>query len=355
LDDHEGSLPTTAFSTASEYTTQMKINKYQGLDNYLKNIIEQEKKHEAPSNNEQKPNNDWKKKFPLTKIKAWFGLTNLDINQENMMPMNATEKSVEVLEKTSNTMMESKINKNDYNKSKRHFNKLFPPKKLKRRQSMQKLTVIVNAEEEYLETMKPEFSHRMTMLKPATLINDNSFEKEREGKTKKITRELSFKNFDCKDRLDFLEDLRTSSIEAPKEQILNTIKKILENEIMEKEKEEKTEISIIGKINGPWGEPWERKVEEFQKNSVFGHFPSYQIRNIIIKGGDDLRQELIAMQMIIKFKQIFEEAGLKLFLRPYDIMVTSPDSGILGDFYLWEWKNVNFIKSLFRTHFLLMD
>ena len=51
---------------------------------------------------------------------------------------------------------------------------------------------------------------------------------------------------------------------------------------------------------------------------------------MIIKGGDDLRQEIICMQLIIKFKEIFQEEDLQLYLRPYEIIVTSPNSGILG-------------------------
>lgn len=51
---------------------------------------------------------------------------------------------------------------------------------------------------------------------------------------------------------------------------------------------------------------------------------------MIIKGGDDLRQEIICMQLIIKFKEIFQQENLQLYLRPYEIIVTSPNSGILG-------------------------
>ena len=35
------------------------------------------------------------------------------------------------------------------------------------------------------------------------------------------------------------------------------------------------------------------------------------------------------MQIIRKFKEIFEKEGASLYVRPYEIIVTSPDSGIL--------------------------
>ena len=228
----------------------------------------------------------------------------------------------------------SKEKINEHAKNKRQFNRLFPLKKLKKTESSQNLTKISEEIEE--NRQKRQFLHRLTMFRPPKKIEisenllETSFDKENEGKTKRITRELSFKELNCKENVNFLENLINSNNETQRDQFLNTILKKLGNSI--EKNEEKSEISQFGKANGPWGEPWEHKVAVFQRNSVYGHFPSYMIRNIIIKGGDDLRQELIAMQLIRKFKQIFDEAGLKLFLRPYDIMVTSQNSGILGDF-----------------------
>jgi len=51
---------------------------------------------------------------------------------------------------------------------------------------------------------------------------------------------------------------------------------------------------------------------------------------MIVKGGDDLRQEVLATQLISKFYSLFQQANLELYLRPYDIIVTSPNSGFLG-------------------------
>ena len=80
---------------------------------------------------------------------------------------------------------------------------------------------------------------------------------------------------------------------------------------------------------GVWDELWEYKKELIRATSPFGNFKSYKLRSIIVKAADDLRQELIAMQLIQKFEQIWKEAGLSLRVRSYDILVTSDDSGII--------------------------
>lgn len=50
---------------------------------------------------------------------------------------------------------------------------------------------------------------------------------------------------------------------------------------------------------------------------------------MIVKFGDDCRQEFLAMQLITQFKKIFDDANLSLFVRPYHILVNSIDSGLI--------------------------
>ena len=50
---------------------------------------------------------------------------------------------------------------------------------------------------------------------------------------------------------------------------------------------------------------------------------------MIFKSNDDLRQELLAMQLIVRLDQIFKENDLNLKLKPYEIIVTSNSSGFL--------------------------
>ncbi|XWS29887.1 hypothetical protein CRYUN_Cryun24cG0069000 [Craigia yunnanensis] len=72
------------------------------------------------------------------------------------------------------------------------------------------------------------------------------------------------------------------------------------------------------------GELWEVKKERIRKASVYGKLPGWGLCSVIVKSGDDCRQEHLAVQRISNFMvYIFQEAGLPLWLHPYEILVTS--------------------------------
>lgn len=80
---------------------------------------------------------------------------------------------------------------------------------------------------------------------------------------------------------------------------------------------------------GPWELLWVHRRETFKKTSPYADFSSYRIRQMIIKGGDDLRQEMFVMQLIKKMKECFNREGLGLFVYTYDIIPINSNSGAL--------------------------
>ena len=45
-------------------------------------------------------------------------------------------------------------------------------------------------------------------------------------------------------------------------------------------------------------EPWEDKVERIRETSPYGHLPNWALLSVIVKCGDDLRQELMVYQVL---------------------------------------------------------
>ncbi|KAG8197688.1 hypothetical protein JTE90_001612 [Oedothorax gibbosus] len=76
-------------------------------------------------------------------------------------------------------------------------------------------------------------------------------------------------------------------------------------------------------------EPWEEKVRRIRESSPYGHLPNWNLLSAIIKCGDDLRQELMAFQLLATLQDIWAEERVPLWVRPYRILVTSDDSGMI--------------------------
>lgn len=76
-------------------------------------------------------------------------------------------------------------------------------------------------------------------------------------------------------------------------------------------------------------EPWEEKVNRVRASSPYGHLPNWRLLSAIVKCGDDLRQELMAQQLLSTFQAIWKEESVVLWVCPYRILVTSGDSGLI--------------------------
>eukprot|EP00981_Chlorochromonas_danica_P008321 scaffold2111_cov167-Ochromonas_danica.AAC.10 len=80
---------------------------------------------------------------------------------------------------------------------------------------------------------------------------------------------------------------------------------------------------------GPFGETFAQKVARLRGSSAYGDLPGWQVRGLIAKSNDDVRQEVFVMQLISYFKKAFTEANLPVYLHPYRIMSTSKSTGLI--------------------------
>ncbi|PIM97853.1 1-phosphatidylinositol 4-kinase [Handroanthus impetiginosus] len=101
------------------------------------------------------------------------------------------------------------------------------------------------------------------------------------------------------------------------------------------------------------GELWELKKERIRKASVYGKLPGWDLRSVIVKSGDDCRQEHLAVQLISHFYDIFQEAGLPLWLRPYEVLVTSSYTALIET--IPDTASLHSIKSRFPNISSLRD
>ncbi|XP_034088615.1 LOW QUALITY PROTEIN: phosphatidylinositol 4-kinase beta [Gymnodraco acuticeps] len=76
-------------------------------------------------------------------------------------------------------------------------------------------------------------------------------------------------------------------------------------------------------------EPWEEKVSRIREGSPYGHLLNWRLLSVIVKCGDDLRQELLAYQVLRQLQSIWQQERVPLWIKPYKIMVMSSDSGMI--------------------------
>ena len=90
--------------------------------------------------------------------------------------------------------------------------------------------------------------------------------------------------------------------------------------------QKKATVELRRKVFGDLNED---RIEAIRSQSVYGRLPSWRLQKIIVKGGDDVRQEVLAGQLISLFRSVFHTARLPLWLRPYAVVPTSANSGLI--------------------------
>ena len=106
-------------------------------------------------------------------------------------------------------------------------------------------------------------------------------------------------------------------------------------EIKKEQQQEKEEQPIIQQQNenknifNPFIKPWKETEKIIKEKSHFKIFNSLSVVSFIAKANDDLRQEVMTMQLIKKYDEIFKSENLLLKLHPYEIIITSESSGLI--------------------------
>lgn len=86
---------------------------------------------------------------------------------------------------------------------------------------------------------------------------------------------------------------------------------------------------VISKKEYYFGKKYNNLIKEYKNKSKYNNYKTYSLKSFIFKSNDDLRQELLALQLIKKFKMIFEDAGIRANIFPYEILITSKNSGMM--------------------------
>eukprot|EP00457_Paulinella_chromatophora_P001069 gb/GEZN01001071.1/.p1 GENE.gb/GEZN01001071.1/~~gb/GEZN01001071.1/.p1 ORF type:complete len:1031 (+),score=146.60 gb/GEZN01001071.1/:242-3334(+) len=79
----------------------------------------------------------------------------------------------------------------------------------------------------------------------------------------------------------------------------------------------------------PFGELYKDRRRRIAASSHYSSHDKWDLTSVIFKGGDDCRQEVLAMQLINLFDTIWKQAHIPLRLRSYGVLVTSATSGLI--------------------------
>mmetsp|Transcript_8910 Transcript_8910/g.7902 ORF Transcript_8910/g.7902 Transcript_8910/m.7902 type:complete len:99 (+) Transcript_8910:469-765(+) len=66
--------------------------------------------------------------------------------------------------------------------------------------------------------------------------------------------------------------------------------------------QEEEETYDLEGVEDPFGKEWKLVENEMKMKGLYSTFATYRLRNFIFKSNDDLRQELLAIQLIKRLK-----------------------------------------------------
>ncbi|XP_061377712.1 phosphatidylinositol 4-kinase beta isoform X2 [Danaus plexippus] len=76
-------------------------------------------------------------------------------------------------------------------------------------------------------------------------------------------------------------------------------------------------------------ESWESKLSRMRSSSPYGGLSGWRLLGCIVKVGDDLRQEILAAQLLRRLQAVWDLERVPLRLRPYEILCLDKESGLI--------------------------
>lgn len=90
------------------------------------------------------------------------------------------------------------------------------------------------------------------------------------------------------------------------------------------------DIDTVSQPIGLFGEKSFKTIkEELREESKYGDSKTWDVLSVIVKSGENIQQEKFASYLMEMFIDIFKEAKVNCWLRPFTILATSPIGGIV--------------------------
>lgn len=92
---------------------------------------------------------------------------------------------------------------------------------------------------------------------------------------------------------------------------------------------EEESVELASSPLQPQPESWDERKERIRHSSPLSENPKWDVVSVIVKYGDDCRQELLAVQLLSQIKSVFDAAGLPLWVHPHSILVVGRNSALI--------------------------
>lgn len=92
---------------------------------------------------------------------------------------------------------------------------------------------------------------------------------------------------------------------------------------------------------------WEQTKKIVREKSKFSNMPNYEVKALIIKRGNDLRQEVLAMQLMQEILNIFHDEKLSIYLSCYKIYLIDKKSALIE--VLNDVVSIHTVKKRYRS------